>query len=347
LIVENAAALKIGSLTLSNPLLLAPLSGISNLPFRLLAKEQGCGMVCTEMISADGLLRNRRASERLLKSCPEERPLAAQIFGSKPDSMAEAAKVIEGYGVEVLDINMGCPVRKVVKGGSGAALLKDSKRVAEILRSVRKAISIPLTVKIRSGWDEKSINFLEIARVGEECGVDGLTLHGRTRTQGYGTEADWEVIAQTKRHLRIPVIGSGDLTSPEAIHRFFAQTNADGAMIGRGAMGNPWIFRQALQILGGYPPEEPSLEEKERTVLRHLRMMTESQGEVHGAREFRKHLIWYTRGLRGSSEFRAQIPHWETFSEVVGRIQEYFHTLRNSPPQYQHVGEKENLRSYS
>ena len=194
-------------------------------------------MVCTEMISAEGLLRNRRASERLLKSCPEERPLAVQIFGSNPDSMAEAAKVIEGYGVEVLDINMGCPVRKVVKGGSGAALLKDSKRAAEILRSVRKAISIPLTVKIRSGWDEKSINFLEIARVGEECGVDGLTLHGRTRTQGYGTEADWEVIAQTKRHLRIPVIGSGDLTSPEAIQRFFAQTNADGAMIGRGAHG--------------------------------------------------------------------------------------------------------------
>lgn len=331
MIVEKAATLKIGSLTLSNPLLLAPLSGISNLPFRLLAKEQGCGMVCTEMINAEGLLRNRKASERLLKSCPDERPLAVQIFGSNPNSMAEAAKVIEGYGVEVLDINMGCPVRKVVKGGSGAALLKDSKRVREILQSVRKGISIPLTVKIRSGWDEKSVNFLEIARVSEECGVDGLTLHGRTRTQGYGTEADWEAIARTKRHLCIPVIGSGDLTSPEAIHHFFAQTNADGAMIGRGALGNPWIFRQALQILRGLPPEEPSLQEKEKTVLRHLRMMVESQGQVHGAREFRKHLIWYTRGLRGSSDFRSQIPRWETLSEMTGRIQEYFQTLKDSP----------------
>ncbi len=330
MIVEKAATLKIGSLTLSNPLLLAPLSGISSLPFRLLAKEQGCGLVCTEMISAEGLLRNRKASERLLKSCPEERPLAVQIFGSNPNSMAEAAKVIEGYGVEVLDINMGCPVRKVVKGGSGAALLKDSKRVGEILQSVRRAISIPLTVKIRSGWDEKSINFLEIARMSEECGVDGLTLHGRTRSQGYGTKADWEVIAQTKKHLSIPVIGSGDLSSPEAIQHFFTQTNGDGAMIGRGALGNPWIFQQALQILRGLQPEEPSLEQKEKTVLRHLRMMVESQGEVHGTREFRKHLIWYTRGLRGSSEFRSQIPHWKTFSDMVSRIQEYFQTLRNS-----------------
>ena len=330
LIVEKTTALRIGSLILSNPLLLAPLSGISSLPFRLLAKEQGCGMVCSEMISAEGLLRNRRASEKFLKSCPEERPLAVQIFGSNPQSMAEAAKIIEGYGVDVLDINMGCPVKKVVKGGSGAALLKDPKRLGEILRSVRKAIAIPLTGKIRSGWDEKNINFLEIARVSEECGVNALTLHGRTRTQGYGYKANWDVIAQTKRHLRIPVIGSGDLTSPEAIQHFFVQTNADGAMIGRGALGNPWIFRQTLQILRGSLPEEPSLEEKEETILRHLRMMIESQGELRGAREFRKHLIWYTRGLRGSSEFRSQLPHWESPGEMVGRIREFFQTLKTS-----------------
>ncbi len=323
-------SLRIGSLTLSAPLLLAPLSGISNLPFRLLAKEQGCGLVCTEMISAEGLLRNRRAGERLLKSCPEERPLAAQIFGANPGSMAEAAKVVEGYGIDVLDINMGCPVRKVVNGGSGAALLKDSKGVGEILRSVRKAISIPLTVKIRAGWDEKSMNFLEIARVAEESGVDALTLHGRTRTQGYGIKADWEIIGQTKRHLRIPVIGNGDLTSPEAIGYFFTQTGVDGAMIGRGATGNPWIFRQALQMAQGLPFEEPSPEEKERTILRHLQMMVDSRGKVHGVKEFRKHLIWYTRGLRGSSDFRSRIVLLENHSEMIGRIQEYFQSLKQS-----------------
>jgi tRNA-dihydrouridine synthase B len=235
-------------------------------------------MVCTEMVSAEGLLRNRRASERLLKSCPEERPLAVQIFGANPNSMAEAARVVEGCGAEVLDINMGCPVRKVVKGGSGAALLKDSKRVGEILRWVRKAISIPLTVKIRTGWDEKNLNFLEIGRVAEDWGVDALTLHGRTRSQGYGCKADWEVISQAKKHLGIPVIGSGDLTSPEAVGHFFSRTRADGAMIGRGTLGNPWIFRQSLRVLRGGTSEEPSLEEKERTVLRHLQMMVESQG---------------------------------------------------------------------
>lgn len=287
-------------------------------------------MVCTEMISAEGLLRSRRGSEKLLKTCPEERPLAVQIFGANPSSMAEAAKIVESYGAELLDINMGCPVRKVVKGGSGAALLKDSRRVAEILRSVRKAIAIPLTVKIRAGWDEKNINFLDIARVAEDSGVDALTLHGRTRTQGYGSKADWEVIAHTKKHLGIPVIGSGDLTSPDAVRLFFSQTDADGAMIGRGALGNPWIFRQCLRVLQGEMSEEPSLEEKEGTVLRHLQMMVESQGEVHGLKEFRKHLIWYTRGLRGSSDFRSQIPGWGTFSEMSSRIHEYFEELKDA-----------------
>jgi tRNA-dihydrouridine synthase B len=244
--------------------------------------------------------------------------------------MAEAAKVVQGCGIEVLDINMGCPVGKVVSGGSGAALLKDTKVAGEILRSVRKAISIPLTVKIRAGWDEKSMNFLEIARVAEDCGVDALTLHGRTRTQGYGIKADWEIIARTKKHLRIPVIGNGDLTSPEAIGYFFTHTGVDGAMIGRGALGNPWIFQQALQMAQGLPPEKPSLEEKERTILRHLQMMVESRGEVHGVREFRKHLIWYTRGLRGSSDFRSRMVELETHSEMAGRIQEFFQSVRQS-----------------
>jgi tRNA-dihydrouridine synthase B len=328
LIAETFPPLKIGSLNLANPLLLAPLSGISNLPFRLLAKEQGCGLVCTEMISAEGLVRNRKATEGLMRSCPEERPLAVQIFGAQSQSLAGAARVVEDYGAEVVDINMGCPVRKVVHGGSGAALMKDPRRAGQIMEAVRRAVSIPVTVKIRAGWEEESRNYLEIGRIAEECGMNALTLHGRTRGQGYGSKADWQVIAEAKRRLRIPVIGNGDLTSPEAVSRFFAQTGADGAMVGRAALGNPWIFRLILQFFRGERPEEPSLEEKERVILRHLRMIVDSRGEKYGVLEFRKHLLWYTRGLRGGSDFRSRAASWTTFPEVVLQVRDYFEKVR-------------------
>jgi len=330
LTVECGHPLKIGSLSLANPLLLAPLSGISDLPFRLLAKEQGCALVCTEMISAEGLVRNQKATQRLLRNCPEERPLAVQIFGSRPETMAGAAKIVEGYGADLVDINMGCPVRKVVHGGSGAALLKDLARAAKIVSLVRKAIFLPLTIKIRSGWDDNNKNYLEAAKMAEECGVDAVTIHGRTRSQGYGGKADWEVIARAKNHLRIPVIGNGDLTSPQAVVDFFAQTQSAGGMIGRGALGNPWIFQQTLRLLDGLQPGEPSLQEKEEMIIRHLKMMMETRGEVRGFKEFRKHLIWYTRGLRGAAEFRSQIPHWKTVPEMIERLQEYFQNLKNS-----------------
>jgi len=330
LIAERLPAFRIGSLLLSNPLVLAPLAGISDLPFRLLAKEQGCGLVYTEMISAEGLVRNRKAVGGLMKSCPEERPLGVQIFGSNPESMAAAAKIVEECGAEVVDLNMGCPVRKVVSGGSGAALLKDPKKAGEIMEEVRKAVSLPLTVKIRTGWDDQNLNFLEIGRIAQDCGVDALTLHGRTRRQGYACKADWEAIAQAKRHLRIPVIGNGDLTSAEAVSHFFALTAADGAMIGRGALGNPWVFRQILQFFRGDLPEPPSLEEKEKTILRHLRMTIDFRGEKHGVREFRKHLLWYTRGLRGGSEFRSQAANWVVYSDVVEHIQKFFEKIRGS-----------------
>lgn len=331
MITDQLRRLKIGSLELANPLILAPLSGISDLPFRLLAKEQGCALVCTEMISAEGLLHNRRATDRLLQTRPEEGPLSVQIFGSRPGSMGEAARVIEDYGADVLDINMGCPVRKVVRGGSGAALLKDPERAREIIQAVRRAISIPLTIKIRSGWDEKSLNFLDMARMAEELGVDALTLHGRTRTQGYGIKADWEVMGRAKSELHIPVIGNGDLNSPEGVTDFFNRTGCAGAMIGRGALGNPWIFRQALNMLQGQPCQELPLEEREETILRHLEMMAERRGEIHGVKEFRKHLIWYTKGLRGCTDFRSRIPFWSTASEMAGGIQEYFKNLKNPP----------------
>jgi nifR3 family TIM-barrel protein len=328
LIAEKLAPLKIGSLVLANPLILAPLSGISNLPFRLLAKEQGCALVFTEMVSAEGLVRNRKAMGWLLKSSPEERPLGVQLFGSTPGSMAAAAKIVEETGAAIVDLNMGCPVRKVVNGGSGAALLKDPRKAGEIMDAVRKALSIPLSVKIRTGWDEKNLNYLEIGRIAENCGVDALTLHGRTRRQGYSCKADWQAIAEAKSRLRIPVIGNGDLTSPEAIGHFFALTGADGGMIGRGALGNPWIFRQTLRFFQGALPEPPTLEEKEKTILRHFRMIVDSRGEENGVREFRKHLLWYTRGLRGSSEFRSQAAQWVKYSEVIRRVEEYFEKIR-------------------
>ncbi len=332
MIVQEPRKLQIGTLKLANPLVLAPLAGISNLPFRLLAKEQGCSLVWTELISAEGLLRNRRASAELLRSCPEERPLAVQLFGSQPRSLADGAKIaVEEFGADILDINMGCPVRKVVRGGAGAALLKDIPRAAAIIRAVRRAIAVPLTVKIRLGWDEKSVNYLDVAQMAEGCGVDGLILHGRTRMQSYGVPADWGAIAHTQAMLRIPVIGNGDLSSPRSILRFFQETGCPGAMIGRGAMGNPWIFRQTLQLFQGKEGGAPSLEEREGIILRHLQRVLEIRGEEQGVREFRKHLIWYTRGLRGSSDFRSRISQWTTGAEVAGRLQEYFQGIRKDP----------------
>jgi len=328
LTAEKVNPLKIGSLHLVNPLLLAPLSGISDLPFRLLAKEQGCALVSAEMISAEGIVRNRKSAQRPLKSCPEERPLAVQIMGSEPKVMAEAAKMIEGLGADLLDINMGCPAKKVIRGGSGAALLKDLRRAKEIIQAVRQGVSVPVTVKMRLGWDEKNLNFLELGRIAEDCGINALTLHGRTRTQGYAVQADWEVITRAKENLHIPIIGNGDLTSAEAVVNFFSRTGCAGAMVGRGALGNPWIFREALKALEGQASPKPSLQEKEEVILRHLHMMVELNGEKHGLPEFRKHLIWYTRGLPGSAEFRSRISQWNTVPAVTANIRIYFYGLQ-------------------
>ena len=328
---DSARNLKIGTLKLANPLVLAPLSGISDLPFRLLSREQGCALVFTEMISAEGLSRKVSATLKLLNSLPEERPLGVQIFGPKPEILAEGARVIEGWGGDLIDINMGCPVRKVVHGGSGAALLKEPGRIRKILKAVRKATSLPLTVKIRTGWDEKNLNFLEVARIAEECGADAITLHGRARSQGYGVKANWEDIGTLKSGVKIPVIGNGDILNAPSILEILAHTGCDGVMIGRGAYGNPWIFAKGLSLLRGEIPREPSLEERERVLLRHLSLMVEWKGEIHGLREFRKHLIWYTRGFRGSVEFRTQIPQWETLKETAAHIREFFQKIRSAP----------------
>lgn len=330
---DPVRTLQIGSLVLANPLILAPLSGISDLPFRLLAKEQGCALVFTEMISAEGLKRKAKATLKLLQSLPEERPLGVQIFGPEPEALAEAARVVEGAGGALIDINMGCPVRKVVHGGAGAALLKEPERIRRILRAVRRATVLPLTIKIRSGWDERNKNFREVARIAGEEGADALTLHGRTRAQGYGVKADWEDIRLLKETAGIPVIGNGDILGGPSIPKILGYTGCDGVMIGRGAYGNPWIFSEGLDLLRGERAGEPSPEERERAVLRHLRLMAEWKGESRGLREFRKHLIWYTRGFRGSADFRSRIPQWATLAETAAQIREFF----------QKVGRDQNL----
>lgn len=316
---------------MANPLVLAPLAGISDLPFRLLAKEQGCALVSTEMISAEGLTRNMKKTRALLRSSPAERPLSIQIFGPRPEVLSRAARIAEELGADIVDINMGCPVRKVVSGGSGAAFLKDPARLAETLRLVRRSVSIPLTVKIRSGWDPGTQNFLEVAKIAEDSGVDALIIHARTRSQGYGVPADWSVIARIREGVRIPVIGNGDLLSPEAVPGFFRRTGSAGAMIGRGAFGNPWIFRRTLRLLAGKPAGEPGLEERKSTILRHLKMMVEEHGEAVGVREFRKHLIWYTKSLRDSAGFRTRIPLCRTQAETVETVEEYFGRLQRLP----------------
>lgn len=303
------------------------MAGISNLPFRLLARECGCALAFTEMISAEGLIRHPQKSEKFFQTCPEDRPLGVQIFGARPEVMAAAAKILAQKGIDVLNINMGCPVKKVVQVGAGAALLKDLGLAKEILQSVRQAISIPLTVKIRLGWDEQDKNYLQVAKLVEKEGADALIIHGRTRSQGYNVKADWTAIGEAQRQVKIPVIGNGDLLTHQAVFKFFKEIKCAGAMIGRGALGNPWIFQKILALERGEVAPDPSLPERERSIERHLQMLIDLHGEFHGVKEFRKHLIWYTKGLPENSSFRVELTKWETKSEVLTGIHVYFRKI--------------------
>jgi nifR3 family TIM-barrel protein len=327
--LEILPKLEIGQLKLSNPLLLAPMAGISNLPFRLLAREYGCALAFTEMVSAEGLIRQPQKSEKFLRTCPEDKPWGVQIFGSRPEVMATATKILAEKGADILNINMGCPVRKITQGGAGSALLKDLALAKKILRAVRQAISIPLTVKIRLGWDEQNKNYLQVAKMVEEEGVDGLVIHGRTRAQGYNVKADWGAIAEAQTIIKIPVIGNGDLLTPQAVIRFFKETKCAGAMIGRGALGNPWIFQKTLALDKGEDAPDPSLTERESTIERHLHMLLDWRGEVHGVKEFRKHLIWYTKGLPENSSFRGELAKWQTKAEVLAGVHAYFKKINS------------------
>ena len=309
--------LKIGSVELPNPVILAPMAGVSDLPFRLLCREQGAGLVCMEMVSAKAIAYHNRNTERLMEINDREHPVSLQLFGSEPDLMAEIAAQIEDKPFDILDINMGCPVPKIVGNGEGSALMKNPKLVEEILSAMVRTLKKPVTVKIRKGFDDSSVNAVEIAKIAEGCGVSAIAVHGRTREQYYSGKADWDIIRQVKEAVSIPVIGNGDVFTPEDAKRMVEETGCDGIMVARGAKGNPWIFREIAEYLEtGRKPPRPSSDELKVMILRHGQMMLEFKGETAGMREMRKHVAWYTKGLPGSAKLREEINRVESYAEL-------------------------------
>lgn len=309
--------LKIGDVTLPNNLILAPMAGVTDLPFRLLCKEQGAGLLCMEMISAKAILYKNKNTQSLLAIDEREKPVSLQLFGSDPDIMAQIAKEIEDRPYDILDINMGCPVPKIVNNGEGSALMKNPKLVGEIIEKVVKATKKPVTVKFRKGFDDEHINAVEIAKIAESSGAAAVAVHGRTREQYYSGKADWDIIRQVKEAVSIPVIGNGDLLTAEDVIAMKEQTNCDGFMIARGAQGNPWIFKQILHYFEtGEHLAKPSLEEVADMILRHGKMMIDFKGEYTGVREMRKHAAWYTAGYHNSSKLRVKFNEVESYEDM-------------------------------
>lgn len=311
--------MKIGNIELANPVILAPMAGVTDLPFRLLAKEMGCGLVYSEMVSDKGLIYQNCHTLEMLKSDERERPVAVQIFGSEPDSMAKAAQIVEKSGAaDIIDINMGCPTPKIVKNGEGSALMRTPDLAFEIMTSVVNAVSLPVTVKVRKGWDDKSVNAVQMAKLAEQAGVSAVAVHGRTREQFYTGSADWNIIKQVKDNVRIPVIGNGDIRSPIDAVQMLTETNCDGIMIGRGSQGNPWIFQQVSNYLSnGELLPAPTISERVDILLRHLDMLVAYKGEYIGTREMRRHAAWYTKGMPHSAELRLKFNQAESKQDFI------------------------------
>ena len=316
--------MKIGNVQLDNEVFLSPMAGVTDLPFRTICKEKSCGMLYTEMINAKALCYDDENTKKMLNLEDDGHPVAVQIFGSDPEYMGKAASIMNQYTNDILDINMGCPAPKVIKNGDGSALMRNPKLAAEVLTAVVKNSEKPVTLKIRKGWDDNSVNALEIAKIAEECGISALAIHGRTREQFYSGKADWDIIAEIKQSINIPVIGNGDVFDVQDAVNMLEKTKCDAIMIGRGSQGNPWIFNRINHYMKtGEVLPEPTLEEKISTAIKHMNLAVAEHGEYVAVREMRKHIGWYLKGLKNSAKYRDQINKITDYKEVISMLEEY------------------------
>lgn len=318
--------IKIGNVELDNNLILAPMAGVTNLPFRIICEKFEPGMVCTEMVSSKAIFYNDQKTRRLLNTEGEKRPISFQIFGSDEETMCYTAKYMSKIA-DIIDINMGCPAPKVVKNGDGSKLLLDLEKAKRIMKVVVENSSVPVTVKIRKGWDKENIVAVQVAKIAEEVGISAITIHGRTRSEFYTGKADWDIIKEVKNSVKIPVIGNGDIVDEETAYQMFEKTGVDGIMIGRGSFGNPWIFRNIKYFLiTGEKLPSPTNSERLNIIKEHIDLAVEEKGEI-AIKELRKHIAWYTKNLKNSSEFRNSINMIETKEQLIKTLNEYFETL--------------------
>ncbi len=324
-------SIQVGPLRIDDPVILAPMSGVTDLPFRRLVKEQGAGLVVSEMIASQAMIRQNRKTMKMATNCAEEFPMAVQLAGCEPAVMAEAARLNQDRGAALIDINMGCPVKKVVNGHAGSALMREEDQAGRIMEAVVEAVDLPVTLKMRTGWDDASRNAPRLARIAQDAGIRMITVHGRTRCQFYNGSADWKFIARVKQAVDIPVIGNGDVTSLEDVTTLLAESGADGVMIGRGAYGRPWFLRQVIDYLRtGIRRPDPPLSEQHATVRRHYLDMLSHFGRETGLRMARKHVGWYTKGLPKSAEFRATVNGIGDADAALAAIDAFYQSLCDS-----------------